>query len=56
MEKEKAVRLVADAKNAAHNGELQKSLHLFKEAYKIIPSEKLKKRIQKLEVCVSIIL
>lgn len=50
-EKEKATRLITQAKNAAHNGELEKSIQLFKEAYKILPSEKLKKRIQKLEVC-----
>ena len=45
-----ARELVAQAKQAAHDGELHYSLKLFKKAYSLFPSEKLKRRITKLEV------
>jgi len=45
-----ARELVSKAKQAAHDGELHYSLKLFKKAYSLFPSEKLKRRITKLEV------
>ena len=48
--KEKAQKILSQAKEAANNGNFQKSLQLFKFAYKLSPSEKLKKRIDKLQV------
>lgn len=48
--KEKAQKILSQAKEAANNGNFQESLQLFKFAYKLSPSEKLKKRIDKLQV------
>lgn len=48
--KEKAQKILSQAKEAANNGNFQESLQLFKFVYKLSPSEKLKKRIDKLQV------
>ena len=48
--KEKAQKILSQAKEAANNENFQESLQLFKFAYKLSPSEKLKKRIDKLQV------
>ena len=48
--KEKVQKIVSQAKEAANNGNFHESLQLFKFAYKLSPSEKLKKRIDKLQV------
>lgn len=50
MNKEKIQQLVANAKEAARDGELLKSLKLFQEAYAMHPSEKLQTRIKKMQV------
>lgn len=49
MNKEKIQQLVANAKEAARDGELLKSLKLFQEAYAMHPSEKLQTRIKKMQ-------
>jgi len=48
--KAQAKKLVADGKQYAAEGELYRSLKCFKKAYKLIPSEKIMSRIQRIEV------
>uniref|UniRef100_H2ZIR0 SNF2 N-terminal domain-containing protein n=1 Tax=Ciona savignyi TaxID=51511 RepID=H2ZIR0_CIOSA len=48
-----AKQLVAEAKTCASEGELYKSLKLFKKAYKLVPSDKIQSRITRIEEAIA---
>ena len=52
MKELKAQELVTKAKTEAKQGNLPKSLEYFEYAYKILPSERIKRRIDKLKVSI----
>uniref|UniRef100_H2ZIQ9 DNA excision repair protein ERCC-6-like n=1 Tax=Ciona savignyi TaxID=51511 RepID=H2ZIQ9_CIOSA len=51
--KSMAKQLVAEAKTCASEGELYKSLKLFKKAYKLVPSDKIQSRITRIEEAIA---